>query len=423
MSTIYQRGGVYYVGVPTHPDGWVKRSTGTKNRALAASMARMMDELGPRGHRDWKLLDALKVGTMSVARLHDAYESGPTGLDALKAEINDVDAQPFVPEWLKSLDDHVALDTIQHYGTHVRSFIPAAERFPISRISRAELSKWLSSRECGPSTKRKYRAAMSSFCEYLISLELLAFNPMLQVKAPKASAPRMRYLEHHEVIRLVEAQDEPHRTISALMHATGMEISAILRLTRGDIDTETWMVRAHGTKTNSRDRQAYVMEWARPYLQRQISTLLPSAVVFKGVTRWAPTKSHSRACTELGITNCTLRDSRHTFAVNATKAGVPAEIIAAQLGHADTQMVNRVYARFQPSRAELASGSSGPMTEPASTRAHEMLKSLGSLRGSRAETRGSLLNTESAKTFTSNELGNSRGGTRTRDPGIMSAVL
>jgi hypothetical protein len=52
-----------------------------------------------------------------------------------------------------------------------------------------------------------------------------------------------------------------------------------------------------------------------------------------------------------------------------------------------------------------------------------MLKCLGSRCGSDKETRSAPLNHESAKTFIANDLGNSRGGTRTRDPGIMSAVL
>ncbi|MGH7594418.1 MAG: tyrosine-type recombinase/integrase, partial [Gemmatimonadales bacterium] len=72
------------------------------------------------------------------------------------------------------------------------------------------------------------------------------------------------------------------------------------------------------------------------------------------VTRWAPADSHSHACAKLSIENYTLRDSRHTFAVNSAKAGIPAEFIAQQLGHADTQMVNKVYSRFTPSRAEMA---------------------------------------------------------------------
>ncbi len=91
----------------------------------------------------------------------------------------------------------------------------------------------------------------------------------------------MRYLTHPEVIRLVEAQPEPFRTISALMHATGMEISAVLRATRADLDTNTWMIRAHGTKTSSRDRQAYIKTWARPYLLAHISRCSPVRSYFR----------------------------------------------------------------------------------------------------------------------------------------------
>jgi integrase len=317
-------------------------------------MARMMDELGPRGRREWALLDAVRSGALSVGQLHDAYVGGAATLDALKAESKDVDVGPYVDPWLKSLSDYVAPDTIQHYGTHVRSLIPSNVRFPISHLKRSELAKWLNTIDRGPSTKRKYRAAMSRFCEYLISMELLASNPMLEVKAPKAAAPRMRYLGDSEIIRLVEAQDEPFRTISALMHATGMEISAVLRLSRGDVDARNWMVRAHGTKTAFRDRQAYVTELARSYLVRKISTLMPGVRLFEGVTGWAARNSHDSACQALGIADYTLRDSRHTFAVAAIKRGAPAKVVAAQLGHSTPQMVNQVYARFRPSQAEMA---------------------------------------------------------------------
>ncbi len=352
MSTLYRRGAVYYVGVPTHPTGWKKRSTGTHAPGLAASMARMMDDLGPTGRRAWHFLDAVNDGRLAVATLHDAWIAGAAALEALGAELNDVDAQEAIPGWLKFLRDHVAPDTIQHYGTHVRTFIPKDARFPVSKIGRVELSRWLNSLECSSSTKRKYRAAMSSFCNYLMGMGLLAANPVLQVKPPKAGAARMRYLDNSQVVQLVEAQPEPFRTISALMHATGMEISAVLRVTRGDLDTKEWMVRAHGTKTASRDRQAYVLEWARPYLSRHVAALLPGALLFPNVTRWAPSVSHSKARKSLGIDDYSLRDSRHTFAVEMVKAGIPAEFIARQLGHADTQMVNKVYSRFAPSHAE-----------------------------------------------------------------------
>ena len=354
MSTLYKRGVVFYVGVPTQSGGWVKRSTGTHVRAKALPMSAMLDELGPKGTRSWDLLGPVRDGRLTVGALYDAWSVGPHAVDALRAALTDSDANDAISGWLKSIRDHVAPDTLQHYATHVRTFVPEGTPFPISGITRAEIAKWLYGLECSSSTKRKYRAALSSFCNYLVEMELISTNPVGLVKAPKAGKPRMRYLDHCQVIQLIEIQVEPFRTISALMHATGMEISAVLRVTRAELDTKVWMIRAQGTKTASRDRQAYVMSWVRPYLERHISGLLPGALLFPGITRWAPAKAHAKACERLGISDYTLRDSRHTFAVASAKGGVPAQLIAQQLGHADTQMVNKVYMRFQPSLAEMA---------------------------------------------------------------------
>ena len=54
----------------------------------------------------------------------------------------------------------------------------------------------------------------------------------------------------------------------------------------------------------------------------------------------------------LGIEDYQLKDSRHSYAVRAIRAGAPFEHVAAQLGHTDTTRVVRVYARFRPSESE-----------------------------------------------------------------------
>ena len=57
-------------------------------------------------------------------------------------------------------------------------------------------------------------------------------------------------------------------------------------------------------------------------------------------------------CDTLKIHNYTQHDARHTYAVRAIEAGASFEHVASQLGHADTQMVVKVYGRFHPSAAE-----------------------------------------------------------------------
>ena len=52
------------------------------------------------------------------------------------------------------------------------------------------------------------------------------------------------------------------------------------------------------------------------------------------------------------IVDYQLRDSRHTYAVRAIRSGASYEVVARQLGHADTAMVARVYGRFKPDERE-----------------------------------------------------------------------
>jgi integrase len=58
------------------------------------------------------------------------------------------------------------------------------------------------------------------------------------------------------------------------------------------------------------------------------------------------------ACAAVGIEDYWLRDSRHTYAVRAIRAGASIEFVAEQLGHANTTMVLDVYGRYRPDETE-----------------------------------------------------------------------
>lgn len=359
MNVPFSRPGtrLLYVKVPTkHRGGWLNRSTGTADRTLAMRMGRMLEELGPRGKREIQFLDAIRKSELSVAELYDAYSEGADGLEALKRRLLEVDVEPVVTRWLESLRGYVAPDTRKHYQKHVRTLIPQGVRFPSSRLRTAELISWIETIPGKPGTKRKYHAAMSRFCQYLVGLEIINSNPMRNVKPPSPARPRTEYLEHANVLRLVEAQEEPYRTLSALIHGTGMEVSVAIAIRRRDIEKTgdgKWAIVARGTKTRVRTRRVYLDRWAIPYIERSISMLTPDAHIFPEMNRWTPSDVHRAACKRLGIENYTLRDARHTWAVRATRAGASPEIVRRQLGHANTQMVNLVYAPFRPNEEEM----------------------------------------------------------------------
>ena len=68
----------------------------------------------------------------------------------------------------------------------------------------------------------------------------------------------------------------------------------------------------------------------------------------------APTEicTSGGAYTALGVENYQLRDSRHSYAVRAIRAGASPEVVARQLGHVNTTMVVSVYRRFRPNDQE-----------------------------------------------------------------------
>jgi integrase len=69
----------------------------------------------------------------------------------------------------------------------------------------------------------------------------------------------------------------------------------------------------------------------------------------------------------------TQRDARHSYAVRAIRSGVPAEVVARQLGHANAVLVLKVYGRFAPNQRErdkwegVAAAAAADRTNPCTT--------------------------------------------------------
>jgi integrase len=398
------------------PGGVVRRTTGTSDRATAKAMERVVQDLTQR--REWDLLNAVIDNRLSLGELFDA--NSRRRLSELRARLDDVDLEPQVSEWLDSYGDSVKADTVNHYRVAVRSLIAAGARFPRSKFTTAVIDKWIAARPGSSGTRLKALTAMSQFAKFLRRRGLLSANPVDGVERPRAAAPRTRFLTPADLVRLAEAHQEPFRTLSALLAGTGIEISVTLRLTRSDVDFAHREIRAAGTKTYARDRVVRVAEWAWPYVEQHCRALSADSLLFPGIDRWDAGDAHRDACVKTGIAGYTMRDHRHSFAVRAVRAGTPVEIVSRQLGHANPVLTLKVYSRFAPQMAErdrwerLAAAQDG-------------LSALGE--GSESGTLyHPLYHSDSHKnenrvTHSDYATSDSRGGTRTRDPGIMSAVL
>jgi integrase len=183
--------------------------------------------------------------------------------------------------------------------------------------------------------------------------------------------------------------------------------------------TRARQVRARGTKAWTRDRLARVADWAWPYLEAHLASVLPGERVFRGVDRYQAGDAHRERLRALGLSGYRLHDARHHWAVRMARSGAPFDLIARQLGHREVAMVAKVYGRFKPDTEERdrweriaaardAEKWSGVVANPVATDAMEGEKEHESA---------------PATDWATEASDDSRGGTRTRDPGIMSAVL
>jgi hypothetical protein len=119
----------------------------------------------------------------------------------------------------------------------------------------------------------------------------------------------------------------------------------------------------------------------------------------------------------LGFLNYRQHDQRHSWAVRQARAGTPAELIARQLGHSNAVMVLKIYGRFMPSQQDR---DKWEKIAAAQDQQDAIALGSGSVHGSINPTAD---NTKAANSKRISGLSNSRGGTRTRDPGIMRAAL
>jgi integrase len=181
---------------------------------------------------------------------------------------------------------------------------------------------------------------------------VLVTNPVRDLSPPPPNPPRTHFLELPEAQRLVEGSTPPFRAILALAYGGGLEISAILALVESDIDRQRGAVRARGSKAWPRDRIALIAPLAWAHVEAHLAGLTPGERVFRGIDRWEAGKYHRQRCDPLGWTGDRLHYARHHWPVECLRSGVPAEMIARQLGYRDAVMTLRVYRRFIPRDTE-----------------------------------------------------------------------
>lgn len=155
--------------------------------------------------------------------------------------------------------------------------------------------------------------------------------------------PRTRWLSEDELAAVMSHLEPSRAAVVAFAVATAADYRSLFVAQRCDIQASMILVR--GTKTSSRLRTvprvtvfAHLVEFALKYGDGE-GGLLFSA--WDNMPR-----DLARACDRAGVEPFTARDLRRTTGTWLLKRGVPINIAAKFMGHANTLMLQRVYGQL-----------------------------------------------------------------------------
>ncbi|MDE2326520.1 MAG: site-specific integrase [Rhodospirillales bacterium] len=211
-------------------------------------------------------------------------------------------------------------------------------------------------------TCRRYIAARreAGAGDGTISTELIYLRAALRfvnpntpavIEMPPKPPPRSDHLTPEQYDALLAAATTPHvRLFIILALATAGRMTALLELTWEQVDFERGQIRLGQGVSRLKGRATVPMtRRAREALEQAAKARQTDFVIEYGgkpVTKIR--KAFARAAERGGIPWVTPHVLRHTAAVWMAEAGVPMAQIAQVLGHTNTAITERVYARFSP---------------------------------------------------------------------------
>lgn len=172
------------------------------------------------------------------------------------------------------------------------------------------------------------------------------------IERPQKPAPKDRFLTHAEIDRLLSANCEAHiRLAILLMLATAGRVSAILDLTWDRVDLDNGRIDLRIDSDGPRKGRAVVPINAslRAALVTAAEAAMSDFVVeWNGAQVRSIRKGFTSAARNAGLRGVSPHVLRHTAGVHMAAGGIPMQKIAQYLGHSNTGVTERVYARYAP---------------------------------------------------------------------------
>jgi integrase len=181
----------------------------------------------------------------------------------------------------------------------------------------------------------------------------------------QADAARVRYLQIDEARRLINAAEPEFRALVRAALATGARFGELANLRVSDFNPDAGTVHVRASKSGKGRHIVLAEEGIR-----QLGALCAGRAAVEWIlvkrdgSKWL--KSHQtrpmrEACIRASITPlASFHTLRHTYASLSIMAGAPLFVVATNLGHSDTRMVEKHYGHLSQSYVADAIRSAAP---------------------------------------------------------------
>ncbi|HEY4848930.1 MAG TPA: site-specific integrase [Methylocella sp.] len=247
--------------------------------------------------------------------------------------------------------------------------LPVLGAVPVADLTRDKLSQWLTgvagkaNNGQDDDSVRQRRASANRVLTILRAALNQAFrdgkiNSDVAWRTVKSfrevDAPRLRYFTKDEVTRLVNAAQGDFRNLVLAALHTGCRYGELTRLRAGDFNPDSGTVFV-GQSKSGKARHVVLTDEGRRFFETQTADRPGDALMLAHAdgSAWGPShqiRPMAEACRAARITPAAgFHILRHTAASHNVMSGVPLNVVAHNLGHADTRMTEKHYAHLAPS--------------------------------------------------------------------------
>lgn len=245
-----------------------------------------------------------------------------------------------------------------HYQPHKRVPSSNEENLPLQKITRRLVRSYLAQMNTDKVSKRtivRRLSSLRSFFKWCLLKELLENSPVEDLSSPKLDKKLPASLSYDAIQRLFDQPDTHHylgfrdRCIMELFYSSGLRVSELVSLNRGDFDKKNLLIRLKGKGKKERvipiTRNA--ADWIQAYLDHperhkdidgHMAEVDPDAIfINKWGTRLTPRsvdRNFEKYLFQSGLAGkATPHTIRHTIATHWLENGMDLKTIQLLLGH------------------------------------------------------------------------------------------